>query len=120
MAYSGSTVRSSAGGNPPVLLARAMGPVSTGSALSTAIAGNKQGTGVWIYNSTNATTDLIAANFFTDGLAIGMKVGDQVMGYQFSSAGSSVVTFHGTIVSVTTAGASLSSGGLITSTFNST
>lgn len=74
------------------------------------------GPNLWAYASTNLTTDIVAANFFTDGFYIGMKAGDILMGSQFTSLGSSVITFTGTIVSVSTAGASLSTGSLITST----
>ncbi len=76
------------------------------------------GGGLWIYTSTNLTTDLTGANFFSDGFYLGMRAGDMVQGAQFTSLGSSVITFLGTIVSVSTSGASLSSGSLITSTFN--
>jgi hypothetical protein len=47
-----------------------------------------------------------------------MRAGDVVMGVQFSSLGSSVTTFLGAINSVSTAGASLSTGSLMTSTFS--
>ena len=76
------------------------------------------GGGLWFYSSTNLTTDLTATNFFSDGFYLGMRAGDVVMGNQFSSLGSSVTTFVGSIVSVSTAGASLSTGTLMTSTFN--
>lgn len=76
------------------------------------------GGGLWVYTSTNLTTDLTATNFFSDGFYLGMRAGDLVQGAQFTSLGSSVITFLGSIVSVSTAGASLSAGSLITSTFN--
>jgi hypothetical protein len=87
--------------------------------LSTApSAPNGQGGGLWFYSSTNATTDLVAAGFFSDGKNLGMRPGDMVQGVQFTSAGSSVITFYGAITAITTAGAaSLSTGSLITSTF---
>jgi hypothetical protein len=129
MAYFGSTQSSSIANPPRQLIA----PFATNQA----VAGSTQflstqgstasnnangpgggGGGLWFYSSTNATTDLTAANFFSDGFYIGMRAGDVVLGNQFSSAGSSVVTFTGSIVSVSTAGASLSTGTLITSTFN--
>lgn len=34
---------------------------------------------VWIYNSTHISSDIAAANFFTDGNELGMKVGDQLI-----------------------------------------
>ena len=129
MSYYGSTQSSSLANPPRQLIA----PLATNRALvgsteylstqgSTA-ANNPNGPGgggggLWFYASTNATTDLTAANFFSDGFYLGMSAGDVVMGAQFSSLGSSVTTFVGAIVSVSTAGASLSTGTLITSTFN--
>lgn len=76
------------------------------------------GGGFWSYCSTNLTTDLTVGNFFTDGFYLGMRAGDAIQGSEFTSLGSSVITFFGTIVSVSTAGASLSTGSLITSTFS--
>lgn len=37
------------------------------------------GPALWIYNSTDVHTDVDAANYFTDGHALGMRVGDMVM-----------------------------------------
>lgn len=128
MSYFGSTQLSSIA-NPPRLL---VAPIAT----SPAVAGstnflttqgstyannsNAPGSGglqIWGYASTNLTTDLTVANFFSDGFYIGMKAGDMVHGVQFTSLGSSHISFNGSITSVTTAGASLSTGSLITSTF---
>lgn len=129
MSYYGST-QSSSLANPPRLLTApfATNPALTGSTeyLSTqgsTAANNPNGPGgggggLWFYASTNLTTDITATNFFSDGFYLGMRAGDIVQGAQFSSLGSSVITFMGAIVSVSTAGASLSTGSLITSTFN--
>jgi hypothetical protein len=107
MAYSGSTASTP---NPPVLVAGAM------TKGSTALTG--QSKQLWMYNSTNLTTDLTASGFFSDGANLGMKVGDLVIGTQYTSAGSSVISFQGVIASMSTAGAaSLSTGGVMTSTF---
>lgn len=129
MAYYGSTQASSIANPPRQLIAPfANNPALSGSTqfLSTqgsTAANNPNGPGgggggLWFYSSTNLTTDLTAANFFSDGFYIGMRAGDVVMGNQYSSAGSTVTTFLGSIVSVSTAGASLSTGTLMTSTFN--
>jgi hypothetical protein len=109
MAYSGATAASSVA-NPPACISQ---PLTRGTS---ALTGNKPQ--VWLYSSTNLTTDLVAANFFADGYTLGMRPGDLVQGTQYTSAGSSVISFLGTIASVSTAGAaSLSTGGLMTSTF---
>lgn len=119
MAYSGTTAATSVSNPPRNVLAAAMSMVSGTTGLTTApSAPGGQGGGLWYYCSTNATTDLVASGFFSDGENLGMRPGDMVMGVQFTSAGSSVITFYGAITAITTAGAaSLSTGSLITSTF---
>lgn len=129
MSYYGATQSSSLANPPRQLIAPfANNPAIAGSTqyLSTqgSTAANNPnapgggGGGLWYYASTNLTTDLTAANFFSDGFYLGMRAGDVVIGAQFSSLGSSVTTFQGAIQSVSTAGASLSTGSLMTSTFN--
>lgn len=128
MAYYGSTQSSSLANPPRQLIAPFANnaPVvgstaylsTQGSSASYANAPGGNGGGLWFYASTNLTTDITASNFFSDGWYLGMRPGDAVMGVQFSSAGSSAITFLGTITSVTTAGCNLSTGSLITSTFN--
>lgn len=90
-----------------------------GSTATNVPSGAGGGGSLWYYASTNLTTDLVAAGFFSDGGALGMRAGDMVMGVQLSgSAGSSLVTFYGAVTQITTAGAaSLSTGSLVTSTF---
>lgn len=128
MAYFGSTQLSSIANPPRQLIApMAVNPAIVGSTefLSTqgsTAANNPNGPGgggggLWFYSSTNLTTDLTVANFFSDGFYLGMKAGDMVIGNSFSSLGSSVQTYQGSVVSVSTAGASLSTGSLLTSTF---
>lgn len=129
MAYFGSTQASSIANPPRQLVAPfAVNPAIAGSTefLSTqgsTAANNANGPGgggggLWFYSSTNLTTDLTVANFFSDAFYLGMRAGDVVQGVQFTSLGSSVITFLGAINSVSTAGASLSTGSLMTSTFN--
>lgn len=118
MAYYGST-QSSSLANPPRLLVGPMATIPQTTGLSTATATqHQQGGQLWFYSSTNLSTDVLASNFFTDGYYLGMRPGDVVIGNQFSSAGSSVQTFIGTVSAVSTSGASLSTGATLTSTFN--
>ena len=117
MAYSGSTASSSLQNPPAAIVHGIMAAQAHTSQLSTSVPGGKQGGRVWFYSSTNLTTDIVAANFFSDGYYLGMQAGDVVIGNQYSSLGSSVQTFIGTITSVTTSGAAMSTGSLITSTF---
>lgn len=128
MSYFGSTQLSSVANPPRNLISQfANNPAQVGATAllttqgSTATYANAPGGvggGLWAYSSTNLTTDITVANFFSDGFYLGMRPGDLVMGNQFTSAGSSVITFTGTVISVSTSGASLSTGSLITSTFN--
>lgn len=117
MAYSGSTAGSTLA-NPPRKLVEGIAALPNTTGLSTAprVPGG-QGGALWVYNSTNLTTDLVAANFFSDGYYLGMRPGDIVMGCQFTSAGSSVITYHGVITGVSTSGASMTTGSVMTSTF---
>lgn len=119
MAYSGSTAATTLA-NPPRKLVEGMCGIPGTTSLTTnpTQGPGAQGSAIWMYVSTNATTDITATNFFTDGKILGMRCGDIVLGSQFTSAGSSVTMFAGSIVGVSTSGASLSTGSLITSTFN--
>lgn len=118
MAYSGTTAGATSA-NPPIRIDGGLAALSGTTGLTTApgVPGG-QGVGLWRYTSTNLTTDLTASNFFSDGYSLGMRPGDIVIGSQFSSAGSSVTVFIGAITGVSTSGASLSTGSLMTSTFS--
>lgn len=97
MAYSGTTSTSP---NPPTLL-------------SQAIAGPRS----WIYRSTHTAATASAANFFTDGLELGFKVGDPVVVLEMTTTESSAVTAV-TSHAVTAVGATttqLSTGSLYSS-----
>lgn len=129
MAYFGTTAASSNSNPPRQLVAPfACNPALLGSTefLSTqgSTATNNPngpgggGGGLWYYASTNATTDFNASNFFSDGFYLGMRAGDVVICASYTSLGSSVQIAIGAIVSVSTAGASMSTGSVITSTFN--
>lgn len=109
MAYNGATAASSLA-NPPMRIAGGLGGPSQAS---TATGG---GRGVWLYNSSNGTTELQGASFFTDAYYLGMQRGDIIFGA--CATGSSVCVYMGVIGAVTTAGAAIAStGGSMTSTF---
>lgn len=125
MAYSGTTAASSAS-NPPVLLARPMAHVSTTNAdlfyssAATSPATFRGGNGLWIYQSTDPTSTIIATTtYFTDGLELGMRNGDAILCISASSAGG--ITSHlmgmGMLFSTnSTAGFSISTGTALYST----
>lgn len=109
MAYNGATAASSVA-NPPMRIAGGMGGVSQ---QSTASGG---GRGVWFYNSSNGSTQLQDANFFTDAKYLGMQRGDLLL--FVVATGSSVCCGMGVIGAVSTDGAAIAStGGSMTSTF---
>jgi len=123
MAYYSSTEASS-NSNPPRLIVGQMARdtimtqlTTMGSTATNSPLPRQQGGNLWFYSSTNLTTDITAAGFFTDGWYLGMRPGDAVYGTQWTSQGSSIISFIGSISSASTAGATLSTGGLITSTF---
>lgn len=112
MSYSGSTAASP---NPPRLLVPAMsGPLRMDS---TSIA--RRGAQLWIYNTSDGTTVMQGAGYFTDGKALGMQLGDMLMGLSWSTESSTGhISFMGPLVTTnSTAGWNLSTGGTITSTF---
>lgn len=109
MAYNGATAASSVA-NPPIRIAGGMGGVSQ---QSTASGG---GRGVWFYNSSNGSTELQGANFFTDAKALGMQAGDLLL--FVVATGSSIACGMGVIGTVSTSGAAIAStGASLTSTF---
>lgn len=63
----------------------------------------------WAYQGTDIATDVDAVGFFTNGSALGMKVGDLV---EVTNTGTNVVTLH-RVITVTAGGAAtVSTGGL--------
>ncbi len=114
MAYSGTTSASTVT-NPPNLVFEVIGGKLNNSSTSTIGGGGS----AWLYNSTNLTTDMTAANFFVDAFYLGMRQGDIVFGVQAAAAGSTTQTVYmGALGAVSTAGAALSTGGTMTSTFS--
>lgn len=119
MAYLGSTAASSVA-NPPRCLIPSFSGIRNTTNLSTANGANtyrEQGGGVWLYSSSHGSTETMATGFFSDAQALGMRPGDLVFGVQWTTAGSSQVVYMGVLDSVSTAGAALSTGGTMTSTF---
>lgn len=113
MAYAGTTAGTTLT-NPLV----EMYSVMHGRLFNSSSAATGGGGKVWLYNSTNLTTDMTVASFFIDAFYVGAKQGDIVMGVQASSAGSTTqIVYVGALGAVSTSGAALSTGGTMTSTF---
>lgn len=120
MAYFSSTV--GATGNPPMNMNPGAGgrTILGTSNLTAWSSGVTRAAGIqtWRYISTNLSTDLFAAGFFTDGYQLGMQVGDVMIAQSYTSAGSSFILIIGTLTTTnSTNGWNLSTGGTITSTF---
>jgi len=110
MTYVGATAASSLA-NPPSRIAGGLGGINQ---QSTAAGGGRS---LWMYNSSHASTDLVSASFFTDAYYLGMQAGDIVLCVSATASGSSALMVAGVLGAVTTAGANLSTGAFITSTF---
>lgn len=111
MSYSGSTATTP---NPPICI---VPNISGGAQNSTSVyARTRQ---LWFYNTSDGSTDLMTASYFTDGKQLGMRVGDALIAVCASTESS---TGHISVVGVitttsSTAGYKLSTGGAMTSTF---
>lgn len=112
MAYVGSTATSTAA-NPPNRISHGLLTQSNFAESTSVINGGA----VWSYTSTNLTTDLNEANFFTDGHLLGMRNGDVLISATYSAESSTgAILYLGVITGVSTSGASLSTEAFITST----
>lgn len=120
MAYSGSTALSSVQ-NPPRQISLGLAPMFntagniTGSTLQTTSAFSG-GTNLWFYASSDPSTGLQLAGYFTDGLALGMRNGDAIINIVQTSLGTSPTLGIGVLMTTnSTAGFNVASAGLILS-----
>jgi len=121
MAYSGSTAATTAQNVPVGLLPNATPTYGAagqilGSSLQTTAAFAGGGFQIWKYNSSDASTLLQGAGYFTDGLALGMRIGDILIHARQSSLGTSPTMVMGVLVTTdSTAGFNIASAGAIAS-----
>lgn len=115
MAYSGSTAASSAA-NPPMMI----GPSAIGGRFAANSTSVYAGARLWFYNSSDGSTVLQGAGYFTDGKKLGMRVGDVLLAVCAATQSSTDhILVAGILVTTdSTAGWNLSTGGTMTSTFN--
>lgn len=111
MSYSGSTATTP---NPPINIIPNIG----GGAMNSTSVFQKSRQ-LWFYNTSDASTALMNAGYFTDGKQLGMRNGDGMIAICASTESS---TGHVVAVGVVTttnssAGWNLSTGGTMTSTF---
>ena len=120
MAYYGTTAATTLR-NPPRLISAPglYGQQATSGLTTSPDSPNNQGGQIWAYCSTNKTTDIVVAGFFSDGADLGMRPGDWVFATQFTSAGSTVVgSIH--MVTVVNSTARTASVGAVTGALLST
>lgn len=103
-----STTTSSTASNPPIAIAGGMAFQSTQQ--ETGTLGWLHGNRVWFYSSTNAPSDCAGVAAFTDGAALGMRVGDVVLGVTASGGSTTAFAWLGVIVA---SAASTAPGGLV-------
>ena len=115
MAYKGSTELSSAA-NPPrcVTGANMWGKRSTSVLSSSKLVGQN----LWLYNTTDGTTEICPTTYFVDAYYLGMREGDMIMGA--ICTGSSVTCYVGVVGPVTTNGAGLGTTGSTNAFISST
>lgn len=101
MSYSGTT-STSTNYNPPIQIARGVGGVN-------AVTTGGGGRGLWLYATSDESTNLIGTTYFTDAKNLGMKAGDVVISVH--ATGSSIGISIGAIGVVSTNGAGVSSTG---------
>lgn len=107
MAYAGSSAASSVA-NPPVRISGPLTVASTGGR-------SPRGGSLWWYSSSDGSTDVSAANYFTDAFYLGMRPGDVVTGSYQSSVGSTTgYAYRLWCSGVSTSGASFSTGQMST------
>ena len=115
MAYSGTTAGSTLA-NPPVLMASAMGGKIINNGSTQGGTGAGAGCNIWMYTSTNGTTEFFASNYFTDAYYIGMRAGDLLI--CVGDTASTIGLTMGIVGPVTTAGGAMrSTGSMVSSTF---
>jgi len=113
MSYSGTTAASTAANPPSRITAGFLSQRNIRESTSLA-----EGGALWSYTSTNLTTDMLAASFFSDADRLGMRNGDIIMSASYTSEGSSSILVIGVIQFDSTSAASIAStGAMITSTF---
>ena len=121
MAYTGSTAASSIANPPICLTGNGLTPYYNaaanvlGSSLQTTQPFNG-GTNLWRYTSSDASTLAQGAGYFTDGLSLGMRIGDLIAIVAQTSLGTSPTMSWGVLVTTnSTAGFNVASAGAIAS-----
>src|SRR5689334_1507953 len=90
LTYNGSTAGTTVA-NPPIL---AQSFSMSGQVPNS---GGLTGGKLWFYTSTNVPSDLTSTGAIADGYALGMRVGDVVLGVQSSAGSSSPIVWLGVV-----------------------
>lgn len=104
MAYQGTTSTSP---NVPQLVTQ--GIAFSSSSVTGSVGISRGGPRTWVYTSTHISSDIEAVNFFTDGKALGLQVGDLLI---HTNSTTFVITGH-TVVAVGSTTTDLGTGSTI-------
>lgn len=104
MAYNGTTAGSSIS-NPPIRIAGGVGGPNQQST------GTGGGRSVWLYSSSNGSTELISSTYISDGKLLGFQNGDLLIGVH--ATGSSIGISMGVIGFVSSIGSTVYSCGVL-------
>ena len=120
LTYNGTTAGSTLS-NPPVLLKAAMGGhVQYATTGSTAGISNlpvgASGAKVWFYSSSNTAAELAGAASINDGEALGMSIGDIMLGATSTACSTAPIFFAGVLVTSAGSTSFCLSSNVITST----
>lgn len=102
LTYNGATAGSTLA-NPPVLMESAMGGhvqfVTSGSTAGVSnLPTGASGAKLWFYSSSNTAVELAGAASINDGVALGMSIGDILIGVTSTAASTSPIGFLGVLV----------------------
>lgn len=107
LTYNGTTAGSTLANPPVLMMAGIAGHVQFATTGSTAAVSNlptgASGAKIWFYSSSNVGTEMIALNTINDGYALGMSIGDVLIGVKTTADSTASFVYIGTLV--TSAGA---------------
>ena len=120
LTYNGTTAGSTLA-NPPVLMKSAVGGhVQYATTGSTAGVSNlpvgASGAKIWFYSSSNAASECAGTGAFNDGVALGMTIGDILLGVTTTAASTAPIFYAGVLVTSAGSTSFCLSSNVITST----
>lgn len=120
LAYNGATAGSTLA-NPPVLMKSAIGGhvqfVTSGSTAGISqLPVGASGAKIWFYSSSNSAAEVAGAAAINDGVALGMTIGDIMLGVTTTAASTAPIFYAGVLVTSAASTSFCLSSNVITST----